>query len=56
MEELEEKGWNILLDTKYAGQICMYNADRDNFLPALKALGYSVNTMTKKFRMPISGC
>lgn len=44
MEELEEKGWNILLDTKYAGEICMYNADRDNFLPALKALGYSVNT------------
>ena len=41
--ELEEKGWNILLDTKYAGEICMYNADRDNFLPAIKALGFSVN-------------
>ncbi|MBR0385002.1 MAG: ABC transporter substrate-binding protein [Erysipelotrichaceae bacterium] len=44
LEELEEKGWDILVDPKYAGQICMYNADRDNFLPALKALGYSVNT------------
>ena len=44
LEELEEKGWNILLDTKYAGEIVMYDADRDNFLPAFKALGYSVNT------------
>ena len=44
LAELEEKGWNILIDPKYAGEIAMYNADRDNFLPALKALGYSVNT------------
>ena len=44
LEELEEQGWNILVNPKYAGEIYMYNADRDNFLPALKALGYSVNT------------
>ena len=44
LSELEEKGWNILLDKKYAGEVCMYDADRDNFLPAMKALGYSVNT------------
>jgi spermidine/putrescine transport system substrate-binding protein/spermidine/putrescine transport system permease protein len=43
-EEIEAKGWDILIDPKYAGEVCMYNADRDNFLPALKALGYSVNT------------
>ena len=44
LEELEEKGWNILLDEKYKVQIAMYYADRDNFLPAFKALGYSCNT------------
>ncbi len=44
LEELDEQGWNILVNPKYAGEIYMYNADRDNFLPALKALGYSVNT------------
>ncbi len=48
LEELEEKGWNILLDTKYAGQIAMYDADRDNFLPAMKALGISVNTSSEE--------
>ncbi|MCF0110377.1 MAG: extracellular solute-binding protein [Erysipelotrichaceae bacterium] len=43
-EELEAEGWNILLNEKYKGQIFVYDADRDNFLPALKALGYSANT------------
>jgi len=43
-EEIESKGWDILKDTKYAGEIFLYDADRDNFLPALKALGYSANT------------
>lgn len=44
LEELEAEGWNILKNPKYADEVCMYNADRDNFLPALKALGYSMNT------------
>ena len=44
LEELEEQGWNILKNTDYAGEIAMYDADRDNFLPAMKALGYSMNT------------
>ncbi|MBQ7223904.1 MAG: ABC transporter substrate-binding protein [Erysipelotrichaceae bacterium] len=48
LEELEEKGWSILADPKYAGEVYMYDADRDNFLPALKALGYSVNTTSTK--------
>lgn len=43
-EEIEAEGWNILVNPKYKGQIFVYDADRDNFLPALKALGYSVNT------------
>lgn len=43
-EEIEAEGWNILVNPKYAGEVFMYDADRDNFLPALKALGYSCNT------------
>lgn len=47
-QEVESKGWDILFDTKYAGQIYMYDADRDNFMPAMKALGYSLNTTDEK--------
>ena len=43
-QEVEEKGWDILFDSKYAGQVYMYDADRDNFMPAMKALGFSLNT------------
>lgn len=43
-EELEAEGWNILQNPKYKGQIFVYDADRDNFMPAFKALGYSMNT------------
>ncbi len=43
-EEIESQGWDILTNTDYAGQIFLYDADRDNFLPAFKALGYSMNT------------
>ena len=45
LSELEEKGWDILIDPKYAGEICLYDADRDNFLPAMKSLGFSVNSI-----------
>ncbi|MDO4499876.1 MAG: extracellular solute-binding protein [Erysipelotrichaceae bacterium] len=44
IEELEAEGWNILVNPKYKGQIFVYDADRDNFMPAFKALGYSMNT------------
>lgn len=44
LSELEEKGWSILIDPKYVDEVYMYNADRDNFLPAMKALGISLNT------------
>lgn len=44
--EVEEQGWNILKNPKYAGQIYMYDLERDVFMIALKALGYSMNTQS----------
>jgi spermidine/putrescine transport system permease protein len=38
------EGWNILKNTKYANNIYMYDSERDSFMVALKALGYSMNT------------
>ncbi len=37
-------GWNLLKNTKYAGNLYMYDSERDSFMIALKALGYSMNT------------
>lgn len=37
-------GWELLRNPKYAGDIYMYDSERDSFMPALKALGYSMNT------------
>lgn len=42
--ELKAKGWEILRDTKYAGDVYIYDSERDSFMVALKALGYSMNT------------
>ena len=42
--ELEQKGYEILRDTKYKGDIYIYDSERDAFMVALKALGYSMNT------------
>lgn len=39
-----EAGWDLLANTKYAGNIYMYDSERDSFMVALKALGYSMNT------------
>ena len=36
--------WDILFNQKYSGQIIMENSVRDSFVPALKLLGYSINT------------
>ena len=41
VDKLEELGWNILKDTEYADRIFMYDSERDSFMVALKALGYS---------------
>lgn len=43
-KELEEKGFNIFLDETYKGDIYLYDSERDSFMMALKALGYSMNT------------
>ena len=41
---IEEKGWDILLDEEYKGRVFMYDSQRDAFMVAFKALGYSMNT------------
>ena len=43
-EDLDKEGWNILKDEKYKGNLYMYDSERDSFMIALKALGYSMNT------------
>ena len=37
-------GWNVLMNEKYKGNLYMYDSERDSFMVALKALGYSMNT------------
>lgn len=44
IDKLDELGWNILKDTEYSNDIFMYDSERDSFMVALKALGYSMNT------------
>ncbi len=41
-------GWDLLKNTKYAGNIYMYDSERDSLMIALKALGYSMNTTDTK--------
>lgn len=43
-EDLKREGYNIFLDEKYKGDIYLYDSERDSFMMALKALGYSMNT------------
>lgn len=43
-EDLEKEGYDIFLDEKYKGDIYLYDSERDSFMMALKALGYSMNT------------
>ncbi len=38
------QSWSVLFDEKYADQIIMPNSERDAMLPALKVLGYDLNT------------
>jgi spermidine/putrescine transport system permease protein len=42
--DLEREGFDVFLDTKYKGDIYLYDSERDSFMMALKALGYSMNT------------
>ncbi len=36
--------WDMLWNEKYAGKILMLDSSRDSLVPALKKLGYSINT------------
>jgi len=46
-EEDLQAGWEVLRNPKYKGDIYMYNSERDSFMIALKALGFSMNTTNK---------
>lgn len=44
LDDLQKEGYNILKNQKYKGSIYVYDSQRDAFMVALKALGYSMNT------------
>ena len=48
IEDLKKEGYNIFLDEKYKGDVYLYDSERDSFMMALKALGYSMNTTNEK--------
>lgn len=45
---IEEKGWDILQDSQFANRVYMYDSQRDAFMIAFKALGYSMNTESEE--------
>ena len=47
-EEDVKAGWELLRNTKYKGNVYMYDSERDSFMVALKALGYCMNTTNKQ--------
>lgn len=46
--KVEEKGWDIFLDPELEGHVYMYDSERDAFMIAFKALGYSMNTESEE--------
>lgn len=42
--DVEKDGWDIFHNTKYKGLMYFYDSQRDEFMIAEKALGYSMNT------------
>ena len=46
--DLEEEGWSILVNEKYKDRLYFYDSERDAFMIALKALGYSANTKNEE--------
>ena len=48
IEDLEREGFEIFRDPKYRGNIYLYDSERDSFMMALKALGYSMNTSSEE--------
>ena len=47
-EKIEELGWDIYHDPEIAGHVYMYDSERDAFMVAFKALGYSMNTESEE--------
>lgn len=47
-KDVESEGFSVLKDTKYKGKLYVYDSERDSFMMALKALGYSMNTADQK--------
>lgn len=47
-KKVEELGYDIFLDEGLKGQAFFYDSERDSFMTALKALGYSMNTEDEK--------
>lgn len=43
-EDVEKLGYEIFKDTRFKGNLYMYDSERDAFMIAFKALGYSMNT------------
>ena len=43
-KDVETQGFDVLRNEKYAGKTYIYDSERDSFMMALKALGYSMNT------------
>lgn len=43
-EDVEAEGFEVMRNPKYAGKLYMYDSERDSFMIAFKALGYSMNT------------
>ena len=43
-EAMEEQGWEAFRNPEYKGHVYMYDSERDAFMIALKALGYSANS------------
>ena len=41
---VEKEGWDIFKNTDYKGRTYFYDSQRDGFMVAFKALGYSMNT------------
>lgn len=42
--DVEKLGWDIFHETKYKGLMYLYDSERDEFMIAQKALGYSMNS------------
>lgn len=48
LEDLKEEGFNIFRNETYKGNVYLYDSERDSFMMALKALGYSMNTESEE--------